>query len=65
MGTLIYEESTMTAGTADSAKNRKATEPSITLTQLIRQLRKFEGERIVNAQGLALAILTGAAEDGG
>ena len=44
-------------------KNHKATEPTITLTQLIRQLRKFEGQPVYSAQGLALAVLRGAAED--
>ena len=42
---------------------QKAAEPTITLTELIRQLRKFEGQQILNAQGLALTLLEGAAAD--
>lgn len=37
--------------------------PSITLVQLIRQLRKHEGRRIDSAQGLAMALVHGAYRD--
>ena len=38
-------------------------EPTITLTQLIEQLKKWEGQTIAHAGGLAVAIMKGAADD--
>jgi len=38
-------------------------EPTITLDELIAQLKKWEGQTIAHAGGLAVAIFRGAKDD--